>query len=55
MFFTIVTDNAKNCQAVGKGIEQMSRCVCCTLNPIFNDVANALAWLRDTDKADKIL
>ena len=30
-----------------------SPCVCCALNLIFKDVANALPWLRDMHKAEK--
>jgi len=55
----IVTDNAKNYQAVGKEIEKIhknifwSPCICRTLNLIFKDFANALPWLRDAYNAKK--
>jgi len=56
-----VTDDAKNYQAVRKGTEKihkhnfLSPCVCYTLNLIFKDFADALAWLRDTYKDEKNL
>ncbi|KAL4577035.1 hypothetical protein LXL04_013136 [Taraxacum kok-saghyz] len=58
---SVVTDNAANCKAAGKEVENVYKHIfwspCCvhTLNLIFKDFADAFIWLEDTYKKGKMI